>query len=208
MSAALHEPFEDLGRQREAATFGMWVFLASEVLFFGSLILGFTIYRQLHPAAMLAAARETNIVFGSVNTGVLLTSSLTMAVADRAAERGLRRFTQWCLVVTALLGLAFLVIKGFEYAEDIAEHLVPGPGFKLPEPAAQLFFGFYWTMTAVHALHLTIGIVAVALFAWRLRTGALPLPGGAALPVLGLYWHLVDVIWVFLYPVLYLGGRT
>ncbi|MCQ8783988.1 cytochrome c oxidase subunit 3 [Mangrovibrevibacter kandeliae] len=207
-SPALHEPFEAIDRQRLSAALGMWVFLASEILFFGSLFLGFTVYRSLHPQAILEAGRETNVVFGSVNTAILLISSVTMAVADKAAERGLRRMVVGCLAATAALGLAFLVLKGLEYREDIHEHLVPGPDFKLKTPAAQLFFGFYWSMTAIHAVHLTIGIAAVCLFAWRVSRRAFDFTASAALPSLGLYWHLVDIIWIFLYPLLYLGGRA
>lgn len=207
-SPALHEPYETLSRQREAASFGMWTFLASEVLFFGSLILGFVVYQQIHQQEMLEAARETNVVFGTINTFILLTSSLTMAVADKAAERGLRRMLLGCLLATAAFGLAFLVVKGFEYREDIAQHLVPGPDFRLKAPAAQIFFAFYWVMTVVHAIHLTIGVATIGLFAWRIHRGSLAFQERAAIPVLGLYWHLVDVVWIFLYPLLYLGGRT
>lgn len=206
--AGLNEPFEDIERQRLSAAFGMWVFLASEILFFGSLFAAFTIYRHLHPDEMLQAARETNVVFGSVNTAILLVSSVTMAVADKAAEKGLKRQTVSCLVMTALLGLAFLVVKGFEYKEDIEKNLLPGPDFRLGEGPAEIFYGFYWTMTGVHAVHLTIGIVTVLLVAWRVRRGSLAFKDSATLPVLGLYWHLVDIVWIFLYPLLYLGGRA
>ncbi|ALN72606.1 cytochrome c oxidase subunit 3 family protein [Aureimonas sp. AU20] len=205
---ALHEPFEDLERQRLAAAFGMWIFLATEILFFGSAFLAFSVYRQLHPEGMLAAARETNIVLGSVNTAILLASSVTMAVADKAAEQMRKRETILCLALTAAFGLGFLVVKLFEYREDIAERLVPGPHFALTEPGAQLFFGFYWVMTGIHAIHLTIGIVIVLITIWRIRRGSLAYGRSGFLPSLGLYWHLVDVVWIFLFPLLYLGGRA
>ena len=204
----IHEPFHDLQRQKDAARFGMWVFLASEMLFFGALILGFTVYRHLHPDAMREAARETNVLLGTLNTAVLLTSSLTMAVADKAAEHDRRTLLLRCLGATALLGLGFLAIKGYEYHDDIAKHLVPGPSFKLGAPEAQVFFSFYWVMTGLHAVHLSIGIVTVCLFFERVRRGLMPFAQTAALPTLGLYWHLVDVVWIFLYPILYLGGRS
>ncbi|SJZ93096.1 cytochrome c oxidase subunit 3 [Consotaella salsifontis] len=206
--AALKEPFESLDRQRLSAALGMWIFLASEVLFFGGMFLGMTIYRQIHPDAIMEAARETNVLFGSINTALLLISSVTMVLADKAAEKGLKSAVLAFLAATAALGLCFLVLKGFEYREDIHEHLVPGPDFKLHTPAAQLFFGFYWIMTGVHAVHLTIAIVAVSTYFVRIWRGGFPFEGSAALPVLGLYWHLVDIIWIFLYPLLYLGGRT
>lgn len=206
--SALNEPFEDLSRQRLAAAFGMWIFLATEILFFGGMILGFAVCRYLQPEGMLAAARETNVVLGSVNTAILLASSVTMAVADKAAEHGLKRATLLCLRLTMALGLCFLAVKGFEYREDLAEHLLPGPGFKLGDAGAQLFFGFYWVMTGVHALHLTIGITTVAIVARRIRRDRFDFRGSATLPVLGLYWHLVDIVWIVLFPLLYLGGRT
>ena len=204
---ALREPWRSLHRQRQGASFGIWVFLASEVMFFAGALMVFGMLRLQHPAGFLAAARATDIWFGSVNTAVLLTSSLTIAVASQAAEAGLRRLALRCLGITALLGLAFLVVKGFEYRADILGGLVPGPTFRLEEPAAQLFFGFYWALTGVHAVHLTIGIVAVAGLAWRGWRGTLPL-ASPAFEVTALYWHLVDLVWVFLYPLLYLPGRS
>jgi cytochrome c oxidase subunit III len=137
-----------------------------------------------------------------------MTSSFTMAVAARAAEAHLRRAAHWCLAATIALGAAFLVVKGFEYAEDIRKHLVPGPGFRLEPPATQLFWAFYWIATGIHAVHLTIGIGAVGrlwLFSW-LRE--LPLEESPAAEATALYWHLVDVIWIFLFPIIYLVGRA
>lgn len=206
-ASLVREPWHGLDRQREAAAFGIWVFLASELLFFGALILTYTAGRIAHPDAFAAAARETDIWYGTINTAVLLTSSLTMAVAADAAETHRTRSTLPCLAVTAALGLAFLVLKGFEYAEDIRHHLVPGAGFALPEAAAQLFFALYWVMTAVHAVHLTIGIGLVGrliVLGWR----GLPLGGNPQVEVTALYWHLVDVIWIVLYPLIYLPGRA
>jgi cytochrome c oxidase subunit 3 len=206
----LKEPWEYFGRQREAGKFGIWVFLASEMLFFGALILTYTVCRVDHVAAFAAAGRETNIWFGTINTAILLTSSLTMAMASQAAASGaeLRRLILWCLSATAALGLAFLVVKGFEYREDIEKHLVPGADFALKQDGAQLFFGLYWLITGVHAVHLTIGIILVgrltALGYWK----AFSLHDNPEIEVTGLYWHLVDIIWIFLYPLIYLPGRV
>jgi cytochrome c oxidase subunit 3 len=207
-AAALREPWHALARQREAASFGLWVFLGSELLFFGGLFLAYTVYRVVHPDAFLTAARETDVVYGTANTAILLTSSLTMALAARGAEAGLRRLALLSLAGTVALGCAFLVVKGFEYAEDIEHGLLPGHGFRLTPPATQLFFALYWIMTVVHAVHLTIGIGAVArLFVqgWR-RT--LPLRTSPAVEATALYWHLVDVIWIVIFPLLYLVGRA
>lgn len=207
MRRALREPWHSLHRQRQGASFGMWVFLGSEAMFFGGALMIYTMYRVLYPGPFAEAAREANIWYGSANTAVLLTSSLTMAVAAQSAEAGLRRLTLRCLTATAALGLAFLVIKAFEYHEDIAKDLVPGPHFKLHEQPAQIFWAFYWVLTAVHALHLTIGITAVGVLTVQAWRGGRPL-ASPAFEVAALYWHLVDIVWVFLYPVVYLPGRS
>lgn len=202
---ALNEPWSTAERQRVATQFGLWSFLATETLFFGGLLLFYTVARVTHPAGFTAGAREAEVVFGSVNTVVLLTSSLTMAVAERAVREGLVALARAMLAATVALGLAFLVVKGFEYASDIDKHLVPGPAFKLTEMGASQFWAFYWTATVVHATHLTIGLGVV---------GRLLLIPRAELPTrwttaegTALYWHLVDVVWVFLFPLIYLVGR-
>lgn len=204
---AINEPWPSLSRQREAVSFGVWVFLATEVLFFGGLFLGYTVYRFLYPQGFLIGAQETDIVYGVSNTAILMTSSLTMAVAARAAEQEMRRTVYWCLIATALFGLAFLVVKGFEYRDDILKGFVPGPNFPLHQTGAELFWTFYWVMTAVHAVHLTIGIGIVATLSTLLHRRSLPL-GSPAYEGVALYWHLVDIIWVVLLPLLYLAGRA
>jgi len=206
----LKEPWQYFDRQREAGTFGIWVFLASEVLFFGALILTYTVCRIENVAAFAAAGRETNIWYGTINTAILLTSSLTMAMASQAAaaNEGLRRLILWCLAATAALGLAFLVVKGFEYREDIEKYLVPGAYFSLKQPAAQLFFGLYWIVTGVHAVHLTIGIFMVVRLTLLGYLNKFQLDENPEIQVTGLYWHLVDIIWIFLYPLIYLPGRA
>jgi cytochrome c oxidase subunit 3 len=209
-AALLKEPWSALARQREGATLGIWIFLASEILFFGALLLTYTIYRVSDPAAFAAAARETNVWYGTVNTAVLLTSSLTMAMASQAAATGadFRRLVIWCLAATAAFGLAFLVIKGFEYKEDLDKHLWPGTHFALVQPPAQIFFALYWILTGVHGIHLTIGIVLVSRLCILGALGRVPLARNPQIEVTALYWHLVDVIWIFLYPLIYLPGRA
>jgi cytochrome c oxidase subunit 3 len=215
--ALLREPWdglrlseeEALSSQRFGATFGIWIFIASEVLFFGALFLFYAAVRAEHAAAFASAARETNIVYGTLNTAILLTSGATAAVASRACNHApLRRLTLWCLTLTALLGLAFLAVKGLEYREDIAGHLVPGPGFKLAEPSAQLFFGFYWLSTGIHGIHLMIGIGLVSRLVWLGWRHPERLPGDPQVEVTLLYWGFVDMVWLFLYPALYLAGRA
>jgi cytochrome c oxidase subunit 3 len=205
--AALHKPWRSPRREREASEFGLWVFLGSEIMFFSCALTGYAVYRVLWPEAFAAAGREANILYGTLNTALLLTSSLTMAAAAEGARAELRRLTLVCLGLTLALGLAFLVVKGLEYAEDIEKHLVPGPGFRLAEPQAQVFFAFYWLLTGVHALHMTIGLGIVSTLlaqAWR---GSRPLRS-PAFEGAGLYWHFVDLVWIILYPLLYLMGRS
>ena len=202
----LREPWETMRRERAAASFGIWVFLASETLFFGALLMAFSVCRHYAPTAFAAAARETNVVFGTINTVILLTSSLTMAVAAEAAPLGAARAVRQCLLASFCLGLGFLVVKGFEYAEDFSKHLFPGPEFPLPELPSHTFFAFYWLLTVVHAVHLTIGLGVIA-WLWRRARDPRQL-ASPAFEVGALYWHLVDVIWIFLYALIYLPGRA
>ena len=204
---ALREPWDALAKQKDAATFGIWIFLVSELLFFGAIFLAYGYLRILHPEPFEEASRHTDVVFGTLNTAILLTSSLTMVLAARAADIKVKPATVICLALTAVLGLTFLSVKGFEYREDIAEHLVPGRHFALAAEGAQLFFALYWAVTVVHAVHLSIGIVAVVRLAIEVQRDKLPLRS-PQYEVTALYWHLVDVIWIVLYPLLYLGGRA
>jgi cytochrome c oxidase subunit III len=202
----LREPWSDIARQREAATFGMWLFLMSEMLFFGTIFMAFSFTRTLNVEAFQAAARGTVIAYGASNTAVLVTSSLSMTLAVRAASIANRHLAVRLLAVTALLGVAFLVIKGFEYRDDLRHHLFPGSHFGLGENAAQIFWAFYWIMTGVHAVHLAIGVGLVSRLAWLLRRDRLSLQS-PQLGVTSLYWHLVDAFWLVLFPVLYIMGR-
>ena len=206
----LREPWAHLARQRRAGTFGIWVFLASEALFFGALLLTYTVYRVENPLPFAEAGRETNIYFGSANTAILLTSSLTMAIASQVSEREwrARRLVWICLAATAALGVAFLVVKGFEYREDLHEHLFPGPDFRPEEPAARIFFAMYWILTGVHAIHLTIGLALVGRLAWLIARRDFPYRGHPRVEVTALYWHLIDIVWIFLFPLIYLPGRA
>src|SRR5215469_5893415 len=144
-----------------AVSFGMWVFLVSEILLFSGLFAGYTVYRSLHTEGFLAAARETNIVYGTVNTAILMTSSLSLAVAGNAARAKSYLLAQRLLLVTMLLGTLFLILKGLEYREDIEKRLVPGSAFALPQQGAALFFAFYWMMTGIHAIHVSGGLAAL-----------------------------------------------
>ena len=203
--------FDDTQQQRSASDLGIWVFLASEVLFFGALFAAYAFTRFRYPEAFAAASRLTDVALGSVNTGVLLTSSLTMALGVRAAKLGARRALIGWLAATAALGLVFLAIKGGEYYLDYMQHLVPGLNFQYAGPDSrqvELFFYLYFFTTGVHALHLVVGIgivATVAAMAWR---GAFSPGYFTPVEVGGLYWHLVDIVWIFLYPLLYLVSRA
>jgi cytochrome c oxidase subunit 3 len=207
VSPVLHEPWPSFERQKLAVSFGMWVFIASEVLFFGGLFLAYTVYRHRDADAFKIASRETEVFYGGTNTAILLTSSLTMAMAVHASEHGLRRLTTRCLTATLIFGLAFLVVKGFEYHSDLDKGLWPGPDFPLHPATTQLFWAFYWIATGVHAIHLSVGIGIVATITIRLARGTLPVRASTFEGV-ALYWHLVDTIWIILLPMLYLVGRT
>jgi cytochrome c oxidase subunit 3 len=201
--------FRSLDEQHESATLGMWIFLATEILFFGGLFTGYLVYRNLyHQAWADASTKGMWFAAGTTNTAVLICSSLTMALAVHAAQTGMRKLLVLFLIVTMLLGCTFLVIKGFEYHKEYVEHHVPGPQFQFPESSdprhAELFFALYFIMTGLHTLHMIIGVGVMAVityFAWR---GHYAPEYYNPVENAGLYWHFVDVIWIFLYPLLYL----
>ncbi|MEO7165592.1 MAG: cytochrome c oxidase subunit 3 family protein [Spartobacteria bacterium] len=206
----LAEQFDDLDQQRAAAKLGMWIFLATEVMFFGGLFLAYTVYRYLHPDVFAEASRHTAVILGGANTGVLLFSSTLMALAVRAAQLDRRKHLVWLLLATALLGIGFMVIKGFEYHHDFIEHLVPGASFVWTgtnRPAAEMFFWLYFAMTGLHAIHVTIGIVLLLILAVRAQRRNFAKGNFMPVEIVGLYWHFVDIVWVFLFPLLYLAGH-
>lgn len=202
--------FDDAEQQREAATMGMWLFIATEILFFGGMFLGYTVYRSAYPHAFAEASRHTLIAFGATNTGVLLISSSVMAFAVRAAKQNRRGLLGLLLLITASLGALFLLIKGFEYAQEIHEGLFPGAAFHIEatDPRhAEMFFYIYWLMTAVHALHVTIGVILIGFFALRAWLRNAFENHDTPVELLGLYWHFVDIVWVFLFPLIYMIDR-
>jgi cytochrome c oxidase subunit III len=203
--------FATLAQEREVATLGIWIFLATEVLFFGGMLGAYATYRFLYSDGFAAAGQHTKIVIGSVNTAVLLTSSLFMALAVRAAKLDDWRWVTRWLLLTGALGLVFMALKGLEYYEEYDEHLVPGLNFVFAEPhahAAELFYWIYFALTGVHALHLTIGLGVVATMIALTRRGRFNRAYHTPLEVAGLYWHFVDIVWIFLYPLIYLVGRA
>lgn len=204
----LAEQFDDMPQQLEASTLGMWTFLATEVLFFGGLFLSYTVYRHSYPEAFAEAARHVKILHGTINTVLLLTSSLTMSLAIHAAQQGRNRPLIVFLFLTMLLGCGFLAVKGLEYTSDIHEHLVPGRHFASGLPTqAQIFWFLYWMTTGVHSLHLLVGIGVLAVIARMAARRKFSEHYHTPVLISGLYWHFVDVIWVWLYALFYLVNR-
>jgi len=225
VDTAVHNPelrhhFADMEQQRNSASLGMWLFLVTEIMFFGGLFCAYLIYRLMHFNAFAAGSQTLDIRWGAFNTAVLLVSSVTVVLAVRAAQDGKRNQLVIYLVLTVVLGLTFLGVKAIEYKEKFEHHHVPGPTFAFNEPfdnngkplpvnpkEAELFFSLYFAMTGMHALHMVIGcglFSVLALLAWKGHYSP-----GYYTPIenAGLYWHLVDIIWIYLFPLLYLINR-
>lgn len=205
------EQYTDLLQQSDTAQLGMWVFIATEVLFFGALIFGYTVYRTAYPEQFRLAGRDSLILLGSINQAILVTSSLTMVLALRAARANQQRVLLRLLLATAGLGFAFLGVKGYEYAQDAASHVLPTidfvfkDGYRAP---AEIFWTFYLIATGLHAVHLSIGIVLVLILAVRAARGAFSTGYDGPLEVIGLYWSFVDTVWFFLFACIYPLGRA
>ncbi len=215
----LEEQYRDLDQQTKAATLGMWLFLATEVMFFGALFLSFAVYRYLYAEAFAAGSAALNWQIGTANALVLLVSDLLAVLAVHYAQLGRRRPLVTCLLLTALWGMAFLLLKGVEYSIDFREHLVPGVNFDPADwvkkglavgqvPHVELFLMMYWVMTLLHAVHLTIGIIVMLILAWLAYREHYSAAYYAPVDIAGLYWHFVDIIWIFLLPLLYLLGTN
>jgi cytochrome c oxidase subunit III len=228
---ALQHHFDTMPQQREAAVLGMWVFLLTEVLFFGGLFITYTLYRSWYYEAWALASKSIEIVPGLINTVVLIGSSLTMALSVRAAQTSQRKATVNWLLATIVLGSVFLGIKVYEYSLKF-EHLhVPGPTFDFyhhadslgqahEEPAGgltmgrdevnrttQIFFSLYFVMTGLHAIHMIVGVVILFIITWMAHKGRFDSEYHAPVEMTGLYWHFVDIVWIFLFPLLYLVER-
>ncbi|MBV9876174.1 MAG: cytochrome c oxidase subunit 3 [Verrucomicrobia bacterium] len=210
--AILYEHFSDIEQQRETSTAGIWVFVASEIMFFGALILAFSVYRFSYTQAFNEGAQELNVVLGALNTGILFTSGLTMSLAAATNKMGAKFLTILLLLATCALGAVFLVIKGIEYHEDWTKGLFPGEAFHWSgsnSPQVQLFFLLYFIMTGFHALHLLVGIGLILVIAWLVLRGWVHEEHFMPLEVIGIYWHFVDMVWIFLFTLLYLlGGKV
>jgi len=228
----LQHHFENMEQQREAGTLGIWVFLVTEIMFFGGMFLAYTLYRSKYPTAFASGSNHLDITLGAVNTGVLILSSFTMALAVYGTQVGKRRLQIFCLSLTIVLGLTFLGIKAVEYKDKYVDNLIPGtlipghpfhpavqaPGEPFDEhklhllPGAEvqnveMFYWIYFAMTGMHAVHMVIGVGLLSFllfFSARRRYGP---EYYNPIEVTGLYWHFVDIVWIFLFPLLYLLGR-
>jgi cytochrome c oxidase subunit 3 len=214
MNARTHpvpEQFDDPVQQREAATLGMWAFLATEVLFFGVLFAGYTLCRVRFPEAFAEGSRHTDMLLGTIETAVLLTSSCAVALAVREVQLGGRRVATVLLGLTAALGVGFLVMHGFEYVAEYKEGLIPGVRYTQQGAYAHgmaIFYCLYYFITLFHSLHVSIGVAVLLVMAWRTGHRAYDADYHTPLELTALYWHLVDIVWIFVYPLIYLVGRA
>jgi cytochrome c oxidase subunit III len=207
---SLHTHYSNLDQQRESATLGMWIFLVTEVMFFGGMIMGYIAYRFAYPEAFREGSVHMLFMAGTLNTAILITASLFVALAVHAAREGNNNLLLWCLLIAMFLGVVFLAIKGYEYHDHWVEHLVPGPWFQWngPDPRhAELFFVLYFFLTGFHALHMTIGVGLLGVICYFARKGRYTPEYHNPVENAALYWHFVDVVWIFLYPMLYLIGH-
>ena len=199
--------FENLDKQAHAVRFGMWVFLANELLLFAGLFALYTAYRTEYPTGFVAGVRHSELAIGTINTSLLVVSSYTAASALRTIRRGERRTTIAWLFATIALGAVFLALKGLEYSRHAAEGALPGAYYayhELPTYGSQLYFTLYYFMTGLHVLHLAAAVLVLAWLTWRVSRRRTTAAYHADLEAGVLYWHLVDCIWIFLYPMFYL----
>jgi cytochrome c oxidase subunit III len=207
---SLHPHYANLEQQRESATLGMWVFLVTEVMFFGGMITGYIAYRFAYPAAFRAGSVHMLFVAGTLNTALLITASLFVAFAVHGAREGNNKVLVWCLLMSMFLGICFLAVKGYEYHDHWVEHKVPGPWFQWDGPDlrhAELFFVLYFFLTGFHALHMVIGVTVLGFITYFAHKGQYTPAYHNPVENAALYWHFVDIVWIFLYPMLYLIGH-
>jgi cytochrome c oxidase subunit 3 len=210
----LQHHFDSLEQQKESSTLGMWIFLVTEIMFFGGLFLAYVVYRYSYPKVFAASSHHLHVLLGGFNTGVLICSSLTMALAIWAAQINRRKLIVTFLIATILLGAVFLGIKAYEYWDKYETHMIPGPNYAPEDPhlqgiagqQSQIFFSLYFIMTGLHALHMIIGIGLLAWLAVLAGKGRFDSSYYNPLECTGLYWHFVDIVWIFLFPLLYLLG--
>jgi cytochrome c oxidase subunit 3 len=211
LAALAHQhQFDDAAQQYEASALGMWVFLVTEIMFFGGLFTAYVAYRSAYPGAFGAASDHLDLTLGAVNTAVLIGSSLTMALAVHSSQLGKRNALVIFLLLTMALGSVFLGIKAVEYAHKFEQHVVPGAHFVFHGPDAthaEIFFSLYFAMTGLHALHMIIGLGVLGVLVRQASKGRFGTRYHTPVEMAGLYWHFVDIVWIFLFPLLYLIER-
>jgi cytochrome c oxidase subunit III len=207
---ALKHHFADMEQQHETATLGMWLFLVTEVMFFGGMFCAYLVYRVAYYSAWVAGSQQMEIKLGALNTAVLICSSLTMVLAVHAAKEGKRKIVVVFLLITIVFGLMFLGVKAVEYHNHWLHHEVPGPYFAFEHTGnfdprhVMIFFSLYFAMTGMHAFHMIIGVGLLSWLAWRAGRGDFSAEYNSPVEMCGLYWHFVDVVWIYLFPLLYL----
>ena len=210
-SGPLQHHFDDLHQQYEAANMGMWAFIAQEIMFFGGLFGGYTVYRYKYLSAFVEGSNSLPLEWGALNTAILIASSFTMAMAVRAAQQGLAQPLLRWLLGTMALGLIFLGVKVIEYSHKYHVGLLPGSSFSYSGPSdpgqMKIFYSFYFAMTGMHALHMIIGVGIMLWMIAKVRRGEIGSQYFTPIEISGLYWHFVDIVWIFLFPLLYLIGR-
>tara|TARA_Y100001960_G_C14491567_1_gene736978 strand:- start:10 stop:678 length:669 start_codon:yes stop_codon:yes gene_type:complete len=210
-SGPLQHHFDDLHQQYEAANMGMWAFIAQEIMFFGGLFGGYTVYRYKYLSAFVEGSNSLPLEWGALNTAILIASSFTMAMAVRAAQQGLAQPLLRWLLGTMALGLIFLGVKVIEYSHKYHVGLLPGSSFSYSGPSdpgqMKIFYSFYFAMTGMHALHMIIGVGLMIWLIPKIRRGTYTSDYFSPIENFGLYWHFVDIVWIFLFPLLYLIGR-
>jgi len=208
----LKHHFANAEQQKDASTVGMWVFLVTEIMFFGGMFLAYFAYRQAYPAAFASASNKTNLLIGASNTTVLICSSLTMAMAVHSAAVGKRKLLVAFLVLTLILGCIFLGVKGYEYHDKFVHHEVPGLHFDcegcVDAGHTPLFFSLYFGMTGLHAMHMIVGVGILLVLIYQSSKGKYTAKWHTPIENFGLYWHFVDIVWIFLFPLLYLIDRS
>ncbi len=208
--AHLHFQYEDFEHQSDTALDGMWIFLAQEVLFFGGLFFAWMLNRHYHPLGFHRGAMQTDLLIGSINTILLITSSASYTVGLKFIKEGNQKRLFQCCFIAVMLGFTFLVCKGLEWKGDLDKHLNPGPHFGITGAdagGAQLFWVFYWIGTVLHAFHMVVGLGLVLWIMRNVRKGAYTVEWHTPVEVVGIFWSFVDCVWMILYPLIYLVGR-
>jgi cytochrome c oxidase subunit 3 len=207
----LRHHFETPDQQVDTSTIGMWTFLVTEIMFFSGMFFAYGLYRSLYHDAFASTSKHMDVVVGAINTAVLICSSFTMVMAVRASKLDMRKMLVLYLILTMILGFVFLGVKAYEYHHKWVEHLVPGFNFHYEEPQfqhqAQILFFLYFMMTGMHAMHMVVGEGMLAVLAWMAWRGRFTAKWNTPVDMIGLYWHFVDIVWIFLFPLLYLIGK-